>query len=413
MSRNWIVAAIAATVSLSAAPVSTRAADAVTVAAIGRTLYLSAIYGSDPDPVKQVDEVIHRAHDALVRRGLGFGNMVQHTIFVKDGAIQPMTVLQRFHGVATQIAPSLKERRSVGTIIRVPDMPGNAAIMLEVVAGAPPAGRASDDFQRVPFKFGPAEIAETIGIDSLVFTAGLEAMDFEHGTLAPGIDAQMEAIVGKLDGALKNAGLSLNDMVSHNLYVKKGTDPQHVINRFHELTHRYAPGLKDKPSVGTLALVDGMAGDGFLMEMDAVAARPNVAGRKTKLRRVPYDSPGAPIVRSVSVNDAVFVSGEVGSDRMRNGAIPEDVGAQIDLAVRNIAATLKKSGTSFDRLVKARLFLKNGTADPQVALQRFRAAVAGQAPRLDPGSVAQTLLLVEGLDSEQAKIEIGVIARRR
>lgn len=412
MVKRWVAATIAATLLLTAAG-GTQAADAVAVSAIGRTLYLSGIYGSAADPLEQVDEVIHRADATLRKRGLGFGAMAQHTIFVKDGAVQPIAVLQRFHAEATRIAPSLKERRSVGTIIRVPSMPGNAVIMLEMVAGAPPARGAADDFQRVPFTFGPAEIAETLGIDELVFTAGLEAMDFEHGTLAPDIDAQMEAIVGKLDGSLRRAGLTLGDMVSHNLYVKKGTDPQHVIERFHELTHRYAPQLEAKPSVGTLAVVDGMAGDGFLMEMDAIAVRPRAAGRAVKISRVPYDNPATPIVRSVSVGDRVLVSGEVGADRAGNGAIPADVGAQIDLAVRNIEATLKKSGTSLNKLVKARLFLKNGSADPEFARNRFHQAVAQRAPRLALDSVAETLLLVEALDSDQAAIEIGVIARRR
>lgn len=412
MARKWVASAIAAALLLTVAG-GTRAADAVTVSAIGRTLYLSGIYGTAADPLEQVAEVIDRAHATLQKRGLGFGAMAQHTIFVKDGAVSPIAVLQRFHAEATRLAPSLKEFRSVGTIIRVPAMPGNAVIMLEMVAGTPARRGAADDFPRVPFTFGPAEISETLGVDELVFTAGLEAMDFEHNTLAPDIDAQMEAIVAKLDGSLRRAGLTLGDMVSHNLYVKKGTDPQHVIARFHELTHRYAPQLQAKPSVGTLAVVDGMAGDGFLMEMDAIAARPRVAGRAVKISRVPYDNPATPIVRSISVGDRVILSGEVGSDPAHNGVLPADVGAQIELAVANIDATLRKSGTSLDKLVKARLFLKNGSADPEFARRRFHEAVASRARHLKLDSIAETLLLVEALDSDQAAVEIGVIARRR
>jgi enamine deaminase RidA (YjgF/YER057c/UK114 family) len=149
------------------------------------------------------------------------------------------------------------------------------------------------------------------------------------------------------------------------------------------------------------------------MEMDAIAARPTGAGRTVKIRRVPFDKPGTPVVRSVSVGDRVLLSGEVGSDPARNGAIPADVGAQIELAVANIDATLKKSGTSLDKLVKARLFLKNGSADPEFARKKFHEAVASRARHLKLDSIAETLLLVEALDSDQAAIEIGVIARRR
>ena len=132
-----------------------------------------------------------------------------------------------------------------------------------------------------------------------------------------------------------------------------------------------------------------------------------------KIARLPFDNPAMPIVRSVSVGDRVLVSGEVGADRAHGGAIPADVGAQIELAVANIDATLKKSGTSLDRLVKARLFLKNGSADPEFARRKFHEAVARRARHRAPKSMAETLLLVEALDSDQAAIEIGVIARRR
>ena len=66
------------------------------------------------------------------------------------------------------------------------------------------------------------------------------------------------------------------------------------------------PQLQDKPSVGTLAVVDGMAGVGFLMEMDAIAARPTGAGRTVKVRPVPFDKPGTPAVRSLRVGDRVI-----------------------------------------------------------------------------------------------------------
>jgi hypothetical protein len=129
-----------------------RAADA---ASIGSTVYLAGVHGTDPDPLRQVDEVVQKAHEQLGREGFGIGNMVQHTIFIKDGAIDPINVLQRFHAAATRLAPSLKERRSVGTIIRVPDFPDRASvIMLDIVAGAPKVTGAADDFARIPFTFG-------------------------------------------------------------------------------------------------------------------------------------------------------------------------------------------------------------------------------------------------------------------
>lgn len=413
MRTKWVLACVAMASAFPAAG-GLRAAEAAPIVAAGNVVFPSGIYGSNPDPMQQVDEVVQKAHTELARKGLGFGNMIQHTIFLKDGAAQPIAVLQRFHAEAWRLAPSLKEKRSVGTIIRVPDFPDkNTIIMLDIVAGAPERAGQPDDFPRIPFTFGPQEIVETVAVDNLVFTAGLEAMDFQHGTLAPGIDEQIDAIVGKLDGALKKSGLTLADMISHNLYVRRGTDPMHVIDRFHELTRKLAPGLRERPSVGTLALVDGMAGDGFLLEMDAVAARPRRKGGKSGTHRVLFDDRSMPIARSVTAGDLVFLSGEDGSDPAKSGAIPSDVFEQVEVAVKKIDATLRRSGLTLDDLVKHRLFLKNGAADPGQVRRKFHEVATRLAPGFATSPSAETLLLVEGLATGDMAFEASVIAARR
>lgn len=413
MRSRWALAWVATALAFPALG-DLQAAEAGPSLKVGNVVFPSGVYGTDPDPMRQVDEVVQKAHAELARRGLGFGNMIQHTIFLKDGAAQPMAVLQRFHAEAWRLAPSLKEKRSVGTIIRVPDFPDrNTIIMLDIVAGAPQKAGQPDDFARIPFTFGPQEIVETVAVDNLVFTAGLEAMDFEHGTLAPGIDAQVEAIVGKLDGALKKSGLTLADMISHNLYVKRGTDPMHVIDRFHELTRKLAPGLRERPSVGTLAVVDGMAGDGFLLEMDAIAAQPRKKGGRNGTRRVLYADRSMPIARSVTAGDLVFLSGADGSDPAKNGAIPRDVFEQVEVAARKIDATLRKSGLSLDDLVKLRLFVKNGAADPEQVRRKFHEVALRLAPGFSASPSAETVLLVEGLATGDMAFEASAIAARR
>lgn len=379
---------------------ATSAQDTPPVARIDNTVFISGVYGTAAEAADQVEEVVQQADAQLAQQGLGIGAMVQHTIFVKDGAVSPGTVLQRFHAEATRLAPGLAERKSVGTIIRVPDMPGNAAVMLELVAAGTPG--EVDDFERIPFTFGPQEIAETIRVGDLVYTAGTEAADFEHGTVPSGIDAQMEAVVGKLDAALGRAGLTLADMITHNLYVRKDVDPLHVIEKFHELTHARAPGLKDAPSIGTLALVDGMAGDTFLIEMDAIAA----VNKGDNIQRVLFDTP-LPIARAVSAGDFVFLSGDTGEE---GGA---DIDSQIDTVVAKFHDTLQQAGLSIGNIVKARFYLANGAADPDHVSQRFREAVVKLAPEAADKAYAETMVLTEGVDQEGALAEFIVIASRQ
>lgn len=387
-------------------------AGAASVVSVDKLFFPAATYGTDTDPLKQVDEAVQRMHDTLARRGLGIGNMLQHTIYLKDGAAPPIAVLNRFHAMATKLAPSLKEFRSVGTIVRVPAFADKkTAVMIDVVAGAGPVKGQPDGFKRIGFKFGPQEIAETIAVEPLVFTAGLEAMDFQFGKLPADIDTQIDVIVGKLHNALQAAGLSVGNMISHNLYVKRGTDPLHVIAKFHEATRKYSPELQQKPSVGTLVIVDGMAADGFLLEIDAVAARPQQPGKPDNYARVPFTEMPMDIAKSVTVGDLVFLAGMEGVDFDKQGAVSPNVLDQVEVAVKKIDATLRKSGLTIGNMVKHKLYVKQG-ADVQQVRRKFHEAAARLAPELKNQPSAETLVIVEGLAIEQLQFEATVIAAR-
>jgi enamine deaminase RidA (YjgF/YER057c/UK114 family) len=410
-----LVSSLAATSSASAADVvrtsypAGQRADAASIVSAGNLLFPSGIAGSKADPMEQVDEVVQQLHDTLAQRGLGIGNMLQHTIYLKDGAAPPIQVLTRFHATATKLAPGLKTQPSVGTIVRVPEFPDkNTIVAIDAVAGAPAVKGKPDDFKRIPFTFGPKEIVETIGVDKLVFTAGLEAMDFEHGTLQPGIDEQIEVIVKKLNDSLQKTGLGVGNMISHNLYVKRGTDPLHVIQKFHEVTHRYAPGLKTQPSVGTLVVVDGMAADGFLLEMDAVAARPQQQGKPDSYARVLFES-SMDIAKSVTVGDLVFLSGMEAMDG--NKPVPADVLQQVEVSVKKVDAVLRESGLSLANVIKHKLYVKQGSDVEQVR-RKFHEVALRLAPELKNKPSAETLVIVEGLATDQLSFEVNVIAAR-
>lgn len=376
----------------------------------GRFAFPSGVSGTTGTALEQVDEVAAKAHALLGREGLGIGNMLQHTIYLKDGAAPPLAVIQRFHAAATRLAPGLKERPSVGAIVRVPEMADpTALVMVDLIAGIPPPGSSSDDFQRIRFTFGSQDIAETIRVDHLVLTAGLEARDFEHGTLPEGLDGQIDAIVDKLDTAAKHAGLSLAHMVSHNLYVQTGTSPTDVIQKFHAALRRHTDSLVKYPSAGTIVLVDGMANQGFLLEMDAVFA----TGAPDRYARVPLTEVTMDVVRSVAADNLVFLSSMPGIDFENGSATPADVMQQVEIAAKNVQHTLEKSGLSMADAVKVRLFLKKGAGDPAQVRQAFARAAARYAPALANAPIPETMAIVEGLATPQRLFEASVIAARR
>lgn len=364
----------------------------------------SAAYGTQGDIQAQVDEIVKKMDATLKAKGLsGIGAMLQHTIYLKDGGASPLEVLGRFHATATALAPSLKDQPSVGTIVRVPAFADpNTLVAVDLTAGGP------KPFGRKPFTFGPKEIVETIDDDTLIFTSGLEAMDFENGKLVPTIEEQIPVIVAKLQTALKKHGLDVGNMVSHNLYVTKGTDPMTVITKFHEEARKYAPGLAQHPSVGTLVVVDGMAVPGFLLEMDAVAVKGNPADYK----RVPFTEMPMDIAKTVDTGKLVFVAGMEGVDFEKKGSVSPDVYEQVDVAVKKIDASLKAAGLSIGDVVKAKLYVVKG-ADPEKVRARFNETAAKLAPSLKGKPPAETLIVVEGLAGPTLKFETSVIAAKK
>lgn len=373
----------------------------------GPLAFPSGVVGKGATVAAQVDDLAIQLDKRLAASG-GIGSMLQHTLYLKDGAAQPIEVLQRFHGKATMLAPSLKVRPSVGTIVRVPEIPGGGLVMIDVVAGKLPKAGQADDFKRIPFTFGPQEIVETVGVGNTVFTSGLEAMNFENGSLVPGIDEQIEVIVAKLDTAMKKAGMTVGNMVSHNLYVTKGTDPMRVIQKFHEAARRYAPGLAQHPSVGTLIVVDGMAVPGFLLEVDAIAGR----GDSASFVRVPFTEMPMDIAKTVSVDKLVFVAGMEGVDFTKGGSVSPDVMEQAAAAAHKVHAALQKSGLSIADVVKFKYYVKKGENAAAVRAH-FNAVAAKLDPAYSKRPHAETLIVVEGLAGESLKFETTALAVRK
>lgn len=397
-----LLACVAAPALAAPATKATAAPDAV---AAGDLVFPSAAVGTHGKVLEQVDEIVATMDARLRVAGAGgIGNMMQHTIYLKDGAASPIEVLGRFHADARKLAPSLVTEPSVGTIIRVPEFADkNTLVAVDLVAGAGQAG----GFARLPFTYGPKEIVETIGTGPLVFTAGLEAMDFQNGKLVPGIDEQIDVIVAKLDGAMRKAGLTVGNMISHNLYITRGTDPIHVIEKFHAATRKYSPGLKDHPSVGTLVLVDGMAVPGFLLEIDAVATKDDPAA----LKRVPFTEMPMDIAKTVDAGGLVFVAGMEGVDFANGGKVSPDVMQQVDAAARKLDGALRQAGSSVGDVVKYKMYVKKG-ADAEAVRAHFRAAVAKLAGN-KPRKAAETLVIVEGLAGPALQFEVSAIATRR
>lgn len=383
-------------------------AQASKLVSVDNLVFPSGVFGTKPNPIDQVDEVIEKMNARLAEQGLGIGNMLQHTIFVKDGTVEPVAVLDRFHKVATRLAPSLKTLRSVGTIIRIPSMPGNSAVMLDIVAGKPLAkGADTDGYKRVPFVYGPQEIAESVTGNQFMFTAGLEAMNFQNGSLPNMLDEQVTVIVEKLEHAFKSAGLSLAQMVQHNIYYKIGADASAIVEKFHKEINKREPLHKKFPGVGAMMGVDGMAAAGFLLEIDAVGT----TVKPEQIKGVPFTEVSMDVNKTATVGGLSYIVDVVGADYAKNMAYKDGLDGQIELAVKNLRDFMQQGGLELKDLVKVRLMVKKGAGDAEKVRAKFYGEVARYAPGFKVQPAAETLMFVEKLDRELVFQIVAIAAR--
>jgi enamine deaminase RidA (YjgF/YER057c/UK114 family) len=136
-----------------------------------------------------------------------------------------------------------------------------------------------DNFKRTFFTEMPGmDICKTLTVGKIVFMAGTEALEFKNGQayIADTMSEQIKTVVRKMDETLKEIGLSLEAMVKHTIYLTKGSaEPIDVIREFHDECYKRAPGLKKRPSTGTLCVVEALTAKTFKIEVDAIAAYPD------------------------------------------------------------------------------------------------------------------------------------------
>ena len=134
-----------------------------------------------------------------------------------------------------------------------------------------------DNYHRTYYGEMQMDICKTLTVGKLVFLSGTEAMDFDkEGAVPESMNEQIEVVVRKMNAALEEIGLNIGNMIKHTIYMTKGSaNPIDVIQKFHQECYRIAPSLKEKPSTGTLAVIDGLASPTFKVEVDAIAAYPD------------------------------------------------------------------------------------------------------------------------------------------
>ena len=112
-------------------------------------------------------------------------------------------------------------------------------------------------------------------------------------------------------------------------------------------------------------------------------------------------TPVGPYSPAVVVGNLVFVSGQAGRDP-RTGHLADDVEAQTEQTLRNVAAILEAAGSSLSQVIRCGVFL--------VDMTEFQKMNAVYARMFGDHRPARTTVEVSGLPGPGLRVEIDAIA---
>lgn len=113
---------------------------------VGKLVFLSGTEAMDSDKggtvpediSEQIEVVVRKMNATLKELGLSIGNMIKHTIYMKKGSADPITVIQKFHEECYRIAPSLKAKPGTGTLVVIDGLAVDAfKVEVDAIAAYP------------------------------------------------------------------------------------------------------------------------------------------------------------------------------------------------------------------------------------------------------------------------------------
>src|ERR1051325_1176145 len=170
-----------------------------------------------------------------------------------------------------------------------------------------------------------------------LYISGQGAKD-DAGRIAPDVEGQLRQCFENVKTIVEAAGLTMEHVVYTQVYLTDASD-EGPLNR---VWTQYFP--KRPPARSTIGVARLPSTP---VEMSAVAVR-------DLSRKKPVAPPGypasSPLSPAVLAGDRMYLSGFLGRD-INSGRIPDDPGAQVDLSLDRMEATLKAAGLDFRHMV--------------------------------------------------------------
>lgn len=180
------------------------------------------------------------------------------------------------------------------------------------------------------------------------FSPGVDAGDYVYisgqgprrpdGTLPTEFSQQCRQALDNVRAVVQAAGLNLENVVYTQVYLEDVGKYEEMNRIFGEY---FSKALPARAVLGVANLPDGP------VQVNAVAVR-NLADKRA-IHPPDYKSDAA-AAPGVLTHDRLFVSGMLGSDPL-TGEVPQDPGAQVDLALDRMQSVLKAAGLELSHMV--------------------------------------------------------------
>ncbi len=181
--------------------------------------------------------------------------------------------------------------------------------------------------------------------DGLIYVAGMLSQD------GGDVRAQTRKTLDSISETLKNAGSSLANAASVQVYLTKAEDFAAMNDVFR------ATWPKDPPARTTI--ISDLVVPGALVEMSMVAV-PN-GGERVVVHPKGWMASPNPYSYGIRSGDTLFLSGLIARNGKDNSVVDGDMTVQAKAVLDNAGEILKEAGMGFEHVVASRVFITDGT----------------------------------------------------
>lgn len=317
---------------------------------VGGLIYVAGTVGTDAqraiakgDIRAQTRQTLDNIDATLKSAGSSLANAASLTVYLRSAG--DFAAMNEIYGPRWQKDPPAR------TTVIVTQPFANADALVEISAVAVPNGGERVVVHPGDWSQSPLPYSYGIKTGNTLFLAGLVSRSGKDNTNVKGdITAQTKLVLDNGGAILKEAGMSLADIVSSRVYLTDETN-------FQSMNAAYRSVFASAPPARATVKV-GLPGSDYLVEITMVAVKD--AGRQ------PITTPNADgsagnvnpnLSSAIRVGNRLYVAGITGNTQTNKG----DAKAQATEALTRIERTLKAAGFEWSNVVDSVVYLPDMT----------------------------------------------------